>query len=228
MFKRISTIMVFTILLISISFAQDIKKTGGLARLTGMGTNPYVIDPFFNTINPAWNGVYNNFVLADLGSSAGAPFSSGGFGQYISTSFSVGKSWTFGGILARNDFNGNSIALLDPGTNNTFGVPYPGVVATVNSIVGGGSVIPLDNNVELMATYKIRKAIIGIGIAYASTTNDATLAAVGAIPASSTEGSASQFGVNLGIVTDLTRNIKLDLGASLMLQSANFKTSTGS
>ncbi|MCH7772202.1 MAG: hypothetical protein IIA49_14510, partial [Bacteroidetes bacterium] len=57
MLKRISAIMVFSILLISISFAQDVKKTGGLARLSAMGGNIYVIDPFFNTVNTAWNGV---------------------------------------------------------------------------------------------------------------------------------------------------------------------------
>ena len=40
------------ILAISVTYSQDIKKTGGYARLAGMGSNPYVIDPFFNTVNP--------------------------------------------------------------------------------------------------------------------------------------------------------------------------------
>jgi hypothetical protein len=227
MFKKILTITVLSLLVISISFTQDIKKTGGLARLSGMGANPYVIDPFFNTFNPAWNGVYNNFILGDLGTSAGSPFSAGGFGQYISASFSAGRSWTFGAILARNDFNGLSIALLDPGSNSVIGAPFPGVVSTVNSLAGGGSVIPMDNNVELMATYKVRNTFIGLGLAYASTTNDVTTPAVGGTPASTTEGSASQLGFNLGIISDLTRNIKLDAAGSIMFPSASFKPSTG-
>ena len=227
MLKRIFTIVVFSILLISISFAQDVKKTGGLARLSAMGGNIYVIDPFFNTVNTAWNGVYNNFILADLGTAAGGSFSPGGFGQYISGSFSVGRSLTLGGILARNDFPGVGIALLDPGANSTIGLPFSGVVSTVNGLRGGGSVIALDNNVVLMATYKLRNTIIGFGLAYAGTTNDVTIpAAVDTIPAFTSEGSASQIGFNLGIISDITRNIKLDVAATLLLPSASFKTSS--
>ncbi|MFI5237802.1 MAG: hypothetical protein ACHQLA_07690, partial [Ignavibacteriales bacterium] len=207
------------ILVVATAYPQDFKKTGGLARLAGMGVNPYVQDPFFNTVNPAWNGVYNNFVLGDLGSVSSTPFGPGGFGQYISGSFQVGKNLTLGGILARNDFNGMSIALLDPGTNNNFGVPYPGVVGTVNGIAGPGSVIPLDNNVEAIATYSLGSAIFGLGVAYASTSNDVVSPTGGA----SSEGSASQLGFNLGLITDLTNSLKLDLGASFVMPSATFK-----
>jgi len=227
MFKKILTITVLSLLVISISSSQDIKKTGGLARLSGMGANPYVIDPFFNTFNPAWNGVYNNFILGDLGTSASTPFGAGGFGQYISASFSAGRTWTFGVILARNDFNGLSIALLDPGDNSVIGSPFPGVVSTVNSLAGAGSVIPMDNNVELMATFKLRNTFIGLGLAYAGTTNDVTTPAVGGTPASNTEGSVSQLGINLGIITDITRNIKLDAAVSAIFPSASFNPSTG-
>ena len=209
------------VLLVAAAYPQEVKKTGGLARLAAMGANPYVIDPYFNAVNPAWNAVYNNFVLGDLGSVAGAPFSAGGFGQYLSTSFTVGSRWTVGGILARNDFNGMSIALLDPGTNNNLGLPYPGVVSTVNSIAGLGSVVPLDNNVELMGTYSFQNTIVGLGIAYASTSNDINPPTGG-----STEGSASQIGFNLGVISDLSRSLKLDIGASLALPSASFKADT--
>ena len=156
-------VTVCLILLVSITYSQEIKKTGGYARLTGMGSNPYIIDPYFNTINPAWNAVYNNFVLADIGSAAGAPFSAGGYGQYISGSFQVGDNWTLGGILARTDFNGMSIALLDPGSNGSSSVSYPGVVSTVNQITGETSVIPLDNNVEAIGTYSFGRTINRFG-----------------------------------------------------------------
>jgi hypothetical protein len=209
------------IMVVTNVYPQEIKKTGGLARLAGMGANPYVIDPFFNTVNPAWNGVYSDFVLGDLGSVSGSPFSAGGFGQYLSTSFTVGKNWTLGGILARNDFNGMSIALLDPGTNNSLGLPYPGVVSTVNSLAGPGSVVPLDNNVVLMGTYSFQNTIVGLGVAYASTTNDVTPPTGG-----STEGSASQIGFNLGVISDLSKTFKLDVGASLAMPSASFKEDT--
>jgi hypothetical protein len=206
------------ILVMATAFPQEVKKTGGLARLTGMGGNPYVIDPFFNTVNPAWNGVYNNFVLGDLGSVSGSPFSAGGNGQYISGSFQIGKQWTLGGLLARNDFNGMSIALLDPGTNNSLGLPYIGVVSTVNGIAGQGSVVPLDNNVEAIGTYSFGNSILGLGLAYASTTNDVTPPTNG-----SSEGSASQLGFNLGVISDVTNTLKLDIGFSMAFPSASFK-----
>jgi len=202
MIKRMiltSLIVTFTVTCL---FAQGLVKTGGFARLTGMGGNPYVMDPFFNTINPAWNSVYDNFILGDLGSAAGSPFSAGGFGQYLSGSFRVGQNWTLGGILARNDFNGMSIALLDPGSNNSLGIPFPGVVSSVNLVRGPGSVVPLDNNVELIGTYSFGNTALGLGIAYASTTNDFTPAT-----GTSSEGAASQLGFNIGIVSVITSGI---------------------
>jgi len=209
------------ILAVSVTYSQDIKKTGGYARLAGMGSNPYVIDPFFNTINPAWNAVYSNFVLGDLGSSTGSPFFSGGSGQYLSGSFQIGDNWTLGGILARTDFNGMSIALLDPGSNGSSSLSYPGVVSTVNGIAGETSVIPLDNNVEAIGTYSFGQTIVGLGIAYANTSNDVNPPTGG-----STEGSASQLGFNLGVISDLTKSLKLDIGASLVLPSASYKLDT--
>lgn len=209
------------ILAVSVTYSQEIKKTGGYARLTGMGSNPYVIDPFYNTVNPAWNAVYNNFLLGDLGSAAGSPFSSGGNGQYLSGSFQIGENWTLGGILARTDFNGMSIALLDPGSNGSSSMSYPGVVSTVNGITGGTSVVPLDNNVEAIGTYSFGQLIVGLGIAYAATSKDVNPPAGG-----STEGSASQLGFNLGLISDLARSLKLDISASLILPSASYKPDT--
>jgi hypothetical protein len=185
-----------------------------------MGGNPYVTDPFFVTVNPAWGRSYDNFLMGDLGSSAGSPFSAGGSGQFATAIFSLGPQWTLGGLLTRNDFNGISIALLDPGSS--YGT-FPGVVNSVNNIVGTGSVIALDNNVEVMSTFTTGKTSIGLGVAYASTTNDVT-----PDTGNGTEGSATQFGFNLGIVSDFTSHFKLDVGASLVLPSASFTPVTGS
>ena len=114
-----------------------------------------------------------------------------------------------------------SIALLDPGSRNLLGVSYPGVVSTVNGITGETSVISLDNNVEAIGTYSFSRTKVGLGIAYASTSNDVNPPTSG-----STEGSASQIGFNLGVISDLTRSLKLDIGASLILPSASYKQDT--
>ena len=219
----LTSFVIFMLVLGGTSLTQDVKKTGGFARLTSMGGNPYVMDPYFNTINPAWNAVYSNFLLADIGSSAGSPFSAGGSGQYISGSFSINKNWTVGGILSRNDFNGFSIALLDPGANNSLGLPFPGVVSSVNGLVGTGSVIPLDNNVEIIGTFTTGNTSIGLGVAYANTTNDFTPPT-----GTGTSGVASQLGFNLGVLSKLTSSFMLDAGVSLVLPSAGFTPSTGS
>ncbi|MHA1988410.1 MAG: hypothetical protein ACW98D_17410 [Promethearchaeota archaeon] len=221
MARKIFTVLLFSLLFIAVSSAQEIKKTGGFTRLESMGNNPYILDPYFNTVNPAWNAVYDNFILLDLGSVSGAPFSAGGFGQYLSTSFRLSKNWTIGGILARNDFFGMSIALVDPATN--YGTPVPGVVSTVNSIVGSGAVVPMDNNIVLMGTFTTGNTSLGLGVAFTTTTNDINPPTGGSI-----SGSASQIGFNLGVLTNLSRSIKLDVGASLILPSASFQPSTGS
>lgn len=220
MSKLIRYLVITFILFIISTNAQEIEKTGGFARLTGMGANPFVTDPFLVTLNPAWGRVYDNFLMGDLGSSAGAPFSAGGAGQFIAGIFSLDNQWTLGGLLTRSDFNGASIALLDPGAS--FGV-FPGVVNTVNNIVGTGSVISLDNNVELMGTFTTGTTTIGLGVAYASTTNDFT-----PDTGSASKGSAGQIGVNLGFLSDIASGFKVDAGVSILFPNASYMPPTGS
>ncbi len=208
MIRRYIASIAIVLFLITSGFAQNVEKTGGYARLLGMGNNPYVIDPYSTTINPAWGAVYDNFLFGDLGAQGG-----GNAGQFVSANFGVGKDFTLGMILARNDFRGFSISRLDPG----------GVVTTLNGFYGQQAAVPLNNNFELMGTMTFGKSSVGLGVAYASTTNDFT-------PATGNtgyEGSASQIGFNAGILAQFTNSLKLDLGASLMMPSANFKLNAG-
>jgi hypothetical protein len=205
-------ISLLSLLLVSVSiYPQEMKKSGGLARLMSMGRNPYIYDPFFTTINPAWGAAYDNFIFGDLGSTTG-PFAPGGAGEYISANFRLSPKFTLGGLISRTDFNGASIALLDPGTRL-----QGGVVDVVNGLVGGGSVTPLDANLELFSSLKIDKFTLGFGLAYASTTHK--------VPAGTGQniGSASQVGVNGGIIMDFSGKVKLDASLSLMFPSASFQ-----
>ena len=218
MLKKIFFLTMTFLIIVSMSNGQDLKKTGGIARLAGLGASPYVVDPFFVTINPAWSGVYNDFVLLDIGSSNGA-FAPGGSGQYLSGSFTIADNWTVGAILTRNTFLGFGVSLVDPGANNALGVPLGGVVSTLNNNVPGAAVLPLDQNLELMSTFKLGKMILGLGIAIAGTSNDI-------IPpdGESTTNSASQFGINAGILVPLTSKIKLDAGFSFIAPSASYQS----
>ncbi|OGU73747.1 MAG: hypothetical protein A2V93_04670 [Ignavibacteria bacterium RBG_16_34_14] len=209
-------------LLCSVSVYAQYKQTGGAARLRGMGNNPYVVDPYIMTVNPAWGGHYHNFLFGDLGFTAGA-FQPGGVGQFVAANFHVGGGLALGGMLVRNDFLGFGIGSLDPA----------GLVGQINSYLGnagfplptttsGTHVVPLNNNLELMGSIKSGNTVIGLGVAYASTTNELKPdTGTGAI------GSASQLGFNAGIVTKLTGSFLLDLGASFMMPSTDFEPQVG-
>lgn len=210
MLRRYIASFAIVLFLITSGFAQNVEKTGGYARILSMGNNPYIIDPYSTTVNPAWGAVYDNFLFGDLGAQGG-----GNAGQFVSANFGVGKDFTLGMVLARNDFNGFGISRLDPG--NQLG--GQGVVNILNSIVPG-SVVALNNNFEIMGTMTFGKTSVGLGIAYASTKNDVTPAG-----GNGTKGSASQIGFNAGLLAQFTNSLKLDLGASLMMPSATFTPS---
>lgn len=202
MYKKYFFIFVLALCLMPLTFAQKLEKTGGYARILGMGNNPYIIDPFYVTVNPAWGAYYDHFMFGDLGSSAGA-FAPGGVGQFASVNFRLNEDFTVGGLFTRNDFNGFGISRLDP-----FGI--------VGSIPG---TIGLNNNLELMGTMKFGNTVVGLGVAYAATTNESSPGGT----AGTSTASASQIGFNLGIVAQLTREMKLDFGAALILPSAKLE-----
>ena len=212
--RKFISILVISLLIGASAYAQY-KQTGGYARVLGMGNNPYIVDPYETTINPAWAGYYPNFLFGDLGgptTPTPSPWGSGGTGQFISANFHVGGGLTLGGMLTRNDFNGVSIGRLDPG----------GIVGQINGAVGAGSVVPLNNNFELFGSYKSGNSVFGFGVAYAATTNE-TKPSTG----TGTLGSATQIGLNAGIITKLTGSIMLDAGASVILPSASFEPAAG-
>jgi hypothetical protein len=202
MYKRYFLVFVLALCLMPLSFAQKLEKTGGYARILGMGNNPYIIDPFYVTVNPAWGGYYDHFLFGDLGSTAGA-FAPGGVGQFASVNFRLNPDLTLGALLTRNDFSGFGIARLDPF----------GIVGTIPGTIG------LNNNLELLGTFKLGSSVLGIGISYASTTNESSPGG----SAGTTTASASQIGFNLGMIAQLTSSMKLDVGASLMMPSASFE-----
>ncbi|MGE5797619.1 MAG: hypothetical protein ACM34N_12615 [Ignavibacteria bacterium] len=200
---------------------QEVKKTGGFARILGMGNNPYIIDPFFMTVNPAWGAYYDDFLFGDLGSGAGpADFGPGGTGQFIAANFSLGSNFTLGAFLTRNDFSAFSIAAMDPL------IQVPGanlsVVSRLNGLGNALNAVPLNNNVELFSTLQMGRMALGLGVAYASTTTEQNAAGTEAQGGGTQEASASQIGFNGGILINFTNTLRLDAGVSLILPSATF------
>ena len=202
MFQRYILSVVIIIVLCSAVFAQDVKQTGGYARILGMGNNPYLVDPYFITVNPAWGSQYPNFLFGDLGSSTGTNFGTGGVGQFVSANFHLGGGLTLGGILSRNDFQGVSISRLDP----------LGLVSQINP-----NILALNNNIELMGAIKAGSFAFGFGVAFASTNNEFNPA-----EGDGYVGSATQLGFNAGILARLAPGFRVDAGVSLILPSASW------
>ena len=63
MIIRYMLLVVVSFLLIVPANSQEIKKTGGFARISSMGANPYIVDPYYMTVNPAWGAYYDNFFI---------------------------------------------------------------------------------------------------------------------------------------------------------------------
>lgn len=226
MYNRYALLVLFSLLFVVSANSQEIKKTGGFARLSGMGANPYIVDPFFMTVNPAWGTYYDNFLFGDLGSGTGtsSDFAAGGTGQFFAANFGLGHNLTLGGFLSRNDFQSFAITALDPLSQ----VPgyNLGVVNRINNLGISPTVAPLNNNVELFGTMRMGRMAFGLGLSYASTTNEFNTAGNPPV-GGSTQATASQFGINGGILADFTSRLRLDAGVSLMFPGANFKPSIG-
>lgn len=203
----------FLLIITGLTFAQEeakFEKTGGYARVFSLGDNPYILDADNLKTNPAFAGMYSNFLWGDLGSAAVT--ADDGVGQFAAFNLKVTKDFTVGAILARKDFMTASISQLDPW----------GVVTMVNTTAGGGVVTDLDNNFEILGSYMMNNWSFGLGIAYASTAMSNTPA--GGVKA---EGSASQIGFNLGAVGKLSSGFDLDVDLSLMMPGASYEAGGG-
>lgn len=186
---------------------QEIKRTGGYARFLSLGSNPYLIDPEAIKVNPAWASYYDNFLWGDIGSNIGDNFGNASNGQFAGANFALNKRFTLGLMLTRNDFNTFSIGKLDPLSNLGSGF---GVLGEVPGVV------PLNNNLEIFSSLKFSKFILGLGIAYAASKNNTNNPNSG-----ETDITASQFGINGGIIANFSRRIFLDAGISFIFPSAS-------
>ena len=212
MTKKLFAVFSLILLISTLTNAQfmDTTRSGGLARLMGMGNNPYIIDPYFITTNPAWASNYGDFLWGDLGATTNnQAFQNTGTGEFAAFNFKVVDKLVLGGILSRSDFaNPLSISSLQ----------------AINSLVGdaqfqaalpAGSLTPiaLNNNIEAFGAFDVGMLSIGLGVSYAHSTNQSNPATGG-----STESTASQIGFNAGVVTNTTL-LKLDASAAVLLPS---------
>lgn len=204
-----SFLLTFVFIFSVATFAQEGEKNvryGGYARLFSMGDNPYVVDPDNMKLNPAYSSIYSNFLWGDIGGDNGNP--TDGYGQFFGFNYAVSKELTLGAILSRNDFGSSGISSLDP---------Y-GLVSLINNTASTYNVLPLNNNLEVLGSYRFGTSVLGLGVSYASTSNEYN-------PAVGQDGSASasQFGVNLGFMGQASREVEFDVAVSLSMPSATYE-----
>lgn len=215
MLKKLFSFVILFVLIAPVSFSQDVQRTGGYARVQSMGNNPYLIDPDAMKYNPAWSSIYYNFIWGDIGSNAGVPFGNSSSGQFLGVNFKLDRNFTLGAMLSRNDLNTFfSISDLDPAAS--FGTGF----SALGSVPG---TVQLNNNLEVFASLKAGSTSFGLGIAYAGSKNNTTQA-----NGAQTEISASQFGINAGFLTNVTRGFLIDGALSFILPGASSEPSTGS
>jgi len=193
-----------------LSFAQEGEKDnryGGYARIHSMGDNPYIVDPDNIKLNPAYSSTYSNFLWGDIGASNYSN-PEGGQGQFAGFSYGFNDQFTLGFLLTRSDFmTSYAIGGLDPRD----------LAGQINDETGA-NVVPLNNNFELLGSYNFGNFVLGLGVAYASTTNDFTPET-----GDGYKNSASQFGVNLGVMGKLSSKFKFDAAFSVVLPSVTYE-----
>ncbi|MCC6637344.1 MAG: hypothetical protein IT278_06405 [Ignavibacteriaceae bacterium] len=192
------------------------ERNGGYARVQSMGgeggTNPFLVDAFNMTTNPAFAKYYSNFLWGDIGASTAAV--NDGDGQFAGFNYSLTNKFTLGAILARNDYKGAGISSV--GLTNGFVGILNGIGSTTRNAVN------LDNNFQVIGAYALSDAtVLGFGVAFASTQNDRT-------PASGTadKSSATQFGINVGLIQHFSKDNALDLALSFISGSAKNEAAT--
>jgi hypothetical protein len=198
--------------------ARELALGGGPLAPTGFGPNlalnPFVYDdPTIMLLNPAYQQMYRNYAWMNIAGGAVSGFNSAvdnGYGkQFTGANFSFGKEATIGAVLS-----------FDPSFANLM---VNQLANFTNALRPGGAqtgLRPVDV-FEVTGTYDLGTITVGAGILYGWAKNDSKNAAAPVPPASSSsELSASVFGVRLGAILDMGGGSAFDVSAALRMDKA--------
>lgn len=192
-------------------------KSGGMARQIALGgggfgllgtvtssntimVNPFSVDPQFMTHNPAWASYYDDLLWTDLGTASNSI--DDGIGQMFGVTFGLGDALSVGVLLARDVDRG--VGLMNPGviTGQTDITPFP-------------SLGDLSHAWELLGSYDLGTAKIGLGVSYFTKSESAS------VDTFQTESTSSldQIGLNLGTIIGIGEGSLLELAATILLPS---------
>lgn len=203
MLRKSFSVVIMVLFVLSTAYAQ-MDRSGGTARVTSLGNNPFVMDPSDMRHNGAWLGSYGNILYGDLGTQSGA-WSNNGTNQWVGFNFNVNKNLTLGAVLNRND-----------------DADYFGNLGVANTLAGLVGTPAINNGLVLNAAFGLSGSTLGVSIAYASAVNNNTPAG-----GSESKNSTSNIGFNVGLLTALSGNT-LELHAGVLMPSATSEPAGGS
>lgn len=211
-------------------------QVGSLARHAALGgggfgmggairtyaANPFVVDSYSMTINPAYGDRFRNVVFVNAGSIAGAnlqPLSNFG-GPFIGANFDVSPRVSVGGMVSFESFPGitavNTDVVNEIALASVLGLAaqYPGGVAPLP----GFTQLRARNAGQLQVTYNTADGTgggvaMGAGVSFTTT----SLAPIAVQPRPQPASNITQIGFNAGmLITTNTQSI-LDLAATVLL-----------
>lgn len=215
-------------------------QVGSLARHAALGgggfgmggdirtyaANPFIVDSYSLTINPAYADRFRNAIFVNAGSVAGAnsqPLSNFG-GPFIGAIFDVSPRVTVGGMVSFESFPGigavNTDAVNTIALNSVLGLAsqYPGGPAPLP----GFNQLRARNNGQLQVTYNTGDGkgggqgggvVMGAGVSFTTT----SLAPLAVGPRPQPAANITQIGFNAGVLITTNQVSMLDLSATLLL-----------
>ena len=218
-------------------------QIGSLARHAALGgggfgmggdirtyaANPFIVDSYSLTINPAYADRFRNSIFVNAGSVAGAssqPLSNFG-GPFIGAIFDISPRVSLGGMVSFESFPG--ITAVNTDVANT--IALNSILGLATQYPGGTSPLPgltqlrARNNGQLQVTYntgdgKGGGVVMGAGVSFTTT----SLAPLANAPRPQPTANITQIGFNAGVLITTGTQSMLDLAATVLLPRITLPT----
>jgi hypothetical protein len=189
--------------------------------------NPYLIDTYSYTINPAYAERFRDAVFVNIGvpgAQVTQPLSNFG-GQSFGAIFSISPRVTVGGMLALESNAGITALNTDVASALasygliTFG-NWTGTTFPQGAVQG----IPLRgrNTAYLSTSYNTGGVVLGAGVSYVSSILSPIVTAPTTQPAGQPTANLTQIGFNAGVLITTATASALDIGATFLLPRVTF------
>jgi hypothetical protein len=192
--------------------------------------NPYLIDTYSYTVNPAYAERFRDAVFVNVGvpgAQVTQPFTNFG-GQSFGAIFSISPRVTVGGMLALESNAGITALNTDVASALasfgliTFG-GWTGGIFPPGAVQG----IPLRgrNTAYLSTSYNTGGVVLGAGVSYVSSILSPIVTAPIQQPQGQPTANLTQIGFNAGVLVTTSTASALDIGATLLLPRVTFPIS---